>query len=124
MIWSSMIPNSAVAVAATLIHAASEFHKRKGERKVGLFVDGLAGLSPIVGDGLNRFAFLAEEVYGDEYSANDLAARTALEALKCTDALLAHLRVVALAAIQDSVADLTTGRLINSTPFCKAVKPE
>lgn len=111
-------------VLAVLNQAATAFIQRRGERKLHLFAGDLATLSLFTGDALSRAAFLSEEVYGAEYLANAQTAQAALASLKCPAQLVSHLRIAAAAAIQESLADLTEGRLRNSTPFKRAARPE
>jgi hypothetical protein len=111
-------------VVATLKHAAESFIQRRGERKAGLFIDFLAALSPLAGDVAVRLMFLAEEVYGAEYLAKVDEVRTSILAVKWPLQLIAHLRTVVVASIQESVADLVAGRLTNSPLFKKSMKPD
>ena len=100
---------------------ARKFLNRRGSRQLSEFKEALQTLN-IFTRAIERLEYLGEESFGSVYLERKSAVDAAFQNAKTPPQLVEHLHSVALASVQESLADRLGKRLENSSVFKSAIR--
>jgi hypothetical protein len=101
---------------------AVRFATRHGPRTLTHFVDVLKETKFLNQAAIERIVELGASAFGNGWSTNHQQVPQLLEEMTLPPALVEHLRLAAVTAIQESVAERCCAKLINNQPFKKTLR--